>query len=235
VNKYGSRISLNHDGNLILTETNGSTVWESRTSSGKHTTVVLLNNGNLVINDSSNNIVWQSFHSPTDTLLPGQNLTKDTRLVSGYHHLYFDNDNVLRMLYDGPEITSIYWPSPDYNAEKNGRSRFNSTRIAVLDDMGNFVSSDGFKIEASDSGPGIKRRITIDYDGNFRMYSLNASTGKWNVTGQAVTQMCYVHGLCGKNGLCDYSSGLQCRCPPDYEMVDPTNWNQGCQPMFFTD
>jgi len=118
VNKYGSRVSLSRNGNLILTDTNGSTVWESKTSSGKHTTVTLLDSGNLVISDSSNKIVWQSFDSPTDTLLPGQNLTKDTRLVSGYHHLYFDNDNVLRMLYDSPEITSIYWPSPDYDAKK---------------------------------------------------------------------------------------------------------------------
>ncbi|KAK3161526.1 hypothetical protein QOZ80_1BG0078210 [Eleusine coracana subsp. coracana] len=235
VNKYGSRISLNRDGNLILTDTNGSTVWESKTSSGKGTTVTLLNSGNLVINDSSNNIVWQSFHSPTDTLLPGQNLTKDTRLVYGYHNLYFDNDNVLRLLYDGLEITSIYWPSPDYNPETNGRNRFNSTRIAVLDDMGNFVSSDGFKIQASDLGPGIKRRITMDYDGNFRMYSLNASTGEWVITGQAVIQMCYVHGLCGKNGLCDYTGGLRCKCPPEYVMVDPTNWNKGCKPTFFID
>jgi hypothetical protein len=76
VNKYGSRISLNHDGNLILTDTDGSTVWESKASSGKGTAVALLNSGNLVINDSSNNIVWQSFHSPTNTLLPGQNLTQ---------------------------------------------------------------------------------------------------------------------------------------------------------------
>lgn len=76
VNLYGSRISLNHDGNLVLLDTNGSTVWESKTSSGKHTTVSLLDTGNLVINDSSNNIVWQSFHSPTDTLLPWQNLRK---------------------------------------------------------------------------------------------------------------------------------------------------------------
>ncbi|ONM39461.1 putative receptor protein kinase ZmPK1 [Zea mays] len=237
VNKYGSRLSLNRDGNLVLTDTNGSTVWETKTSSGRHTTAALLDSGNLVIRDSSsgsNKVVWQSFRSPTDTLLPGQELTKDTRLVSGYHHLYFDNDNVLRMLYDGPEITSIYWPSPDYNALKNGRNRFNSTRVAVLDDLGTFVSSDGFRIEASDSGPGVKRRITIGYDGNFRMYSLNASTGAWRVTGQAVIQMCYVHGLCGRNGLCDYLGGLRCRCPPDYEMVDPTNWNRGCKPMFLT-
>ncbi|KAL5228185.1 hypothetical protein ABZP36_016450 [Zizania latifolia] len=235
VNLYGSRVSLGHDGNLVLTDTNGTTVWESKTSSGKNTTVTLLDTGNLVINDSSNNIVWQSFHSPTDTLLPWQKLTKDGRLVSGYHHLYFDNDNVLRLLYDGPEITSIYWPSPDYKAETNGRSRFNSTRIAFLDDKGNFVSSDEFKIEATDSGPGIKRRITIDYDGNFRMYSLNESTGNWTVTGQAVIQMCYVHGLCGKNGICDYAGGLRCRCPPGYVMVDPTDWNKGCKPTFTVD
>lgn len=232
VNLYGSRISLNQDGNLVLTDTNGSTVWESKTSSGKPTTVSLLDTGNLVIKDFGNNIVWQSFHSPTDTLLPWQNLKKDTRLVSGYHHLYFDNDNVLRLLYDGPEITSIYWPSPDYNALTNGRNRYNSTRVAFLDDRGNFVSSDGFKIEASDSGPGIKRRITMDYDGNFRLYSLNASTGNWVVTGQAVIQMCYVHGLCGKNGLCDYSEGLKCRCPPEHVMVDPTDWKKGCKTTF---
>uniref|UniRef100_A0A0D9YCX9 Receptor-like serine/threonine-protein kinase n=1 Tax=Oryza glumipatula TaxID=40148 RepID=A0A0D9YCX9_9ORYZ len=235
VNLYGSRVSLGHDGNLVLTDTNGTTVWESKTSSGKHTTVTLLDTGNLVIKDSSNSTVWQSFDSPTDTLLPWQNLTKNIRLVSRYHHLYFDNDNVLRLLYDGPEITSIYWPSPDYNAEKNGRTRFNSTRIAFLDDEGNFVSSDGFKIEATDSGPRIKRRITIDYDGNFRMYSLNESTGNWTITGQAVIQMCYVHGLCGKNGICDYSGGLRCRCPPEYVMVDPTDWNKGCEPTFTID
>jgi hypothetical protein len=232
VNLYGSRISLNKDGNLILTDTNGLTVWESKTSSGKHTIVSLLNTGNLVINDSGNKIVWQSFDSPTDTLLPWQNLKKDTRLVSGYHHLYFDNDNVLRLLYDGPQITSIYWPSPDYDALKNGRNRYNSTRVAFLDDMGNFVSSDEFNIVASDSGPGIKRRIKIDKDGNFRMYSLDASTGRWAITGQAVIQMCYVHGLCGKNGLCDYLGGLKCRCPPEYVMVDPTDWNKGCKPTF---
>ncbi|KAM0930892.1 hypothetical protein ACQ4PT_000617 [Festuca glaucescens] len=235
VNLYGSRISLNKDGNLVLTDTNGSTVWESKTSSGKHTIVSLLDTGNLVIIDSGNKTVWQSFDSPTDTLLPRQNLKKDTRLVSGYRYLYFDSYNILRLLYDGPEITSIYWPSQYASTPlADGRNRYNNTRVAFLDEEGNFVSSDGFKIVASDSGLGVKRRITIDKDGNFRMYSLDASTGSWVVTGQALIQMCYVHGLCGKNGLCDYSGGLKCRCPPEHVMVDPTNWDKGCKPTFTT-
>uniref|UniRef100_A0A0A9DF09 Receptor-like serine/threonine-protein kinase n=1 Tax=Arundo donax TaxID=35708 RepID=A0A0A9DF09_ARUDO len=234
VNGHGSKISLNHEGNLLLTDVNGTTVWESRTGWGKHTTVALLNSGNLVVRDSTDKAVWQSFDSPTDTLLPSQRLTRETRLVSqsGYHLLYFDNDNILRLLYNGPDITSIYWPSPDYNALQNGRTRFNSSRIAVLDDEGNFLSSDGFRMTASDSGFGIKRRITIDYDGNFRMYSLNASNGNWTITGEAVLQMCYVHGLCGKNGICEYSQGLRCTCPPGYEMTNPMNWNKGCKPTF---
>ncbi|GJM93627.1 hypothetical protein PR202_ga10196 [Eleusine coracana subsp. coracana] len=235
VNGHGSEISFTPDGNFILTDVNGSTVWESRTSWGKSTTAALLNNGNLVIRDSSDSDKeWQSFDSPTDTLLPSQRLTRETKLVSqsGNHRLYFDNDNVLRLLYNGADITSIYWPSPDYNALQNGRTRFNSSKIAVLDDEGNFLSSDGFKMTASDSGFGVKRRITIDSDGNFRMYSLNASNGNWTVTGEAVLQMCYVHGLCGKNGICEYSKGFRCICPPGYEMADRMNWSKGCRPRF---
>ncbi|KAL6614765.1 hypothetical protein ACP70R_037035 [Stipagrostis hirtigluma subsp. patula] len=234
VNGHGSKISLNREGNLLLTDVNGSTVWESKTGWGKHSTAALLNSGNLVVRAPNDKIVWQSFDSPTDTLLPSQRLTRETRLISlsGHHVLYFDNDNVLRLLYSAPDITSIYWPSPDYNALQNGRTRFNSSKIAVLDEEGNFLSSDGFRMTASDSGFGIKRRITIDYDGNFRMYSLNASNGNWTVTGEALLQMCYVHGLCGKNGICEYSQGLRCTCPPGYEMTDPKNWNKGCRPTF---
>jgi hypothetical protein len=211
VNGHGSKISFNSEGNLLITDVKSSPVWESKTKWGKRTTVALLNNGNLVIRASTDQVVWQSFDSPTDTLLPSQNLTRESKLVSpsGYHILYFDNDNILRLLYNGPEITSIYWPSPDYNALQNGRTRFNSSKIAVLDNDGVFQSSDRFKMTASDSGPGIKRRITMDYDGNLRMYSLNAANGNWTVTGEALLQMCYVHGLCGKNGICEYSRGFQ--------------------------
>ncbi|KQK09112.1 putative receptor protein kinase ZmPK1 [Brachypodium distachyon] len=234
VNGHRSRISLNKEGNLVLTDVDGSTTWESNTSWGKHTTAALLDSGNLVIKTSTDKIIWQSFDSPTHTLLPSQHLTRNNRLVSqsDYHVLYFDNDNVLRLLYNGPDITSIYWPSPDYNAIQNGRTRFNSTKVAVLDHEGNFLSSDGFKMIASDLGLGIQRRITIDYDGNFRMYSLNASNGNWTITGAAIQQMCYVHGLCGRNGICEYSLHLRCTCPPGYKMADPENWNKGCKPTF---
>uniref|UniRef100_K3XPE3 non-specific serine/threonine protein kinase n=1 Tax=Setaria italica TaxID=4555 RepID=K3XPE3_SETIT len=231
VNGQGSKVLLNHDGNLVLTDGNGTVTWDIKTSSGKGTAVILLDSGNLVIRNGNGEILWGSFSSPTDTLLPFQPLTRGT-IVSGYKSLYFDNNNVLRLMYDGPDISSIYWPKPSYNVLKSGWVNYNSSRIAVLDAEGCFLSSDGLKENSSDWGTLIKRRLTLDYDGNLRIYSLNASSGSWTVTLEAITKVCNVHGLCGQNGICMYSPSLHCSYPPGYEMADQQNWKKGCWPKF---
>uniref|UniRef100_A0A0D3ESB4 Receptor-like serine/threonine-protein kinase n=3 Tax=Oryza TaxID=4527 RepID=A0A0D3ESB4_9ORYZ len=232
VNGHGSKVLLHDDGYLVLTDVNGSTVWTSTMSAGEGSMAALLESGNLVVRDSSGTILWESFTSPTDTLLPTQQLTKDTRLVSGYHSLYFDNDNSLRLVYNGPEFSSIYWPNDDYTMFRDGIKVKNNSRLAVLDDKGGFFSSDALTVQASDFGLGIKRRLTLDYDGNLRIYSLDASDGSWTVTWQAIVEMHYVHGMCGKNGICEYLPELRCSCPPGFEMVDPQNWSKGCRPTF---
>ncbi|XP_037442101.1 putative receptor protein kinase ZmPK1 [Triticum dicoccoides] len=233
VNGRVSRVSFGADGKLALADANGTTVWDSKAAGNKHFTVSLLDTGNLrVMDPSTGRAVWQSFDWPTDTLLPSQALTKDRKLVAGYYALYYDNDNVLRLLYDGPEIASIYWPNPGISVFDNGRTNYNSSRIGVLDDTGVFLSSDNLRVEASDLGAsGVKRRLTIEQDGNVRMYSLDAAGG-WTVTWAAVKQPCSVRGLCGKNAVCEYQPFLQCSCAPGYEMVDRRDRRKGCKPTF---
>uniref|UniRef100_A0A452ZNN7 non-specific serine/threonine protein kinase n=1 Tax=Aegilops tauschii subsp. strangulata TaxID=200361 RepID=A0A452ZNN7_AEGTS len=179
VNGRVSRVSFGDDGKLALADANGTTVWDSKNAGSKHFTVSLLDTGNLRVQDpSTGRAVWQSFDWPTDTLLPSQPLTKDTKLVAGYYTLYYDNDNVLRLVYDGPEIASIYWPDRDIGVFGSGRTNYNSSRIAVLDDTGVFLSSDNLRTEASDRGAaGVKRRLTIEQDGNVRMYSMDGQVG----------------------------------------------------------
>ncbi|XP_016673065.1 putative receptor protein kinase ZmPK1 [Gossypium hirsutum] len=72
----------------------------------------------------------------------------------------------------------------------------------------------------------------MDYDGNLRLYSLNIVSGLWTIRWEAVRQLCSVHGLCGRNGICVYTPEPKCSCPPGYEMADPSNWNKGCKPRF---
>ncbi|KAI6675147.1 hypothetical protein NL676_003053 [Syzygium grande] len=241
VNGQGSKVTLRSTGSLVLTNVDGSVVWQTNTTSTDARSLELLNSGNLVLRGPDRTILWQSFEYPTDTLLPNQLLTKSKKLVSslkggafysGYFNLYFDNDNVLRLMYDGPDISSLYWPNPDFNVFANGRTNYNSSRIAVLDEMGHFQSSDQFQFNASDQGRGIKRRLTMDPDGNLRLYSLNKRSGSWVVTWQALPGLCNVHGICGRNGICVYTPEPKCTCPPGYEMSEPSDWDKGCKPKF---
>lgn len=79
------------------------------------------------------------------------------------------------------------------------------------------------------------RRLTIDPDGNLRLYSLNTPTRKWSVTWEAFSSIpCFIHGVCGNNSLCSYDRllGRSCSCVPGYERVDLKDWSLGCKPTF---
>ncbi|KAL2485184.1 G-type lectin S-receptor-like serine/threonine-protein kinase [Abeliophyllum distichum] len=242
VNSQGSRISIQGaDGTMVLTDVDGNIIWQTDTRKSDVSAAELLNTGNLVLKNPRGDILWQSFEVPTDTLLPSQILTKEKRLTSsarkgsfasGYFNLYFGSDNVLSLIYDSPDTSSLYWPNPDYDVYTSGRTNYNGSRLAVLDDTGLLRSSDHFHANASDKGFGIKRRLTIDQDGNLRIYSLINSTGLWVITWQALSQPCQVHGVCGTNGICVYAPTPKCICTPGYEMNDPSDWNAGCKPTF---
>ncbi|CAL4931623.1 unnamed protein product [Urochloa decumbens] len=233
-------VTLREGGTMVLTDYDGTVVWQTE---GDELAGVqyaqLLDTGNLVMKNSSGMVVWQSFDSPTDTLLPTQHITAATKLVStaglnvpGHYIFHFTDSSILSLVYDDVDVHEIYWPDPDNGEYQNNRNRYNSTRLAGLDEMGNFFSSDFANqqaLVASDEGLGIKRRLTLDPDGNLRLYSLNNSDGRWSVSWIAVSQPCNVHGLCGPNGICHYLPTPTCSCPPGYVMSNPGNWSQGCR------
>ncbi|KAK8955700.1 putative receptor protein kinase ZmPK1 [Platanthera guangdongensis] len=236
VNGHGSRLTLLNNGAMTLTDVDGTVAWSTAATSSVPDRALLRDNGNLVVEDS------YELRQPDRHPPPAQPITRNAMLVSaiargsfssGYYGFYFDDSNVLRLKYDGPEISSVYWPNPDQTVWQNGRTIYNSSRYAVLDEKGSFLASDRFQFGAADEGkPWIKRKLTLDYDGNLRLYSLENRTGLWSVTWQALLDTCQVHGLCGKNGICSSHEGLACYCPPGFEMTDPRNWNLGCRPNF---
>ncbi|CAN0865106.1 Putative receptor protein kinase ZmPK1 [Linum grandiflorum] len=245
VNGRYSELVLLSSGNLILTDAGRtSVVWESRTASSWSSNLLLLDSGNLVVQDSNRTILWQSFNFPTDTLLPNQPLTKENRLVSsrsrtnrssGYFSLYFDNDNVLRLLYADSHVSSVYWPDPELMSWEAQRSTYNSSRIAILDSSGGFSSTDEYGFKSSDYGlERIQRRIVLDFDGNVRLYSRTVERerdfGPWKIAYEAMPQSCRIHGSCGPNSVCNYVAGFgrKCSCIPGYRSVDETDWSLGC-------
>ncbi|XP_057469446.1 putative receptor protein kinase ZmPK1 [Actinidia eriantha] len=241
VNGKGSKLSLQKHGNLVLSDAGRTTLWITGTTSATSVELRLHNTGNLVLTSlESDHILWQSFDSPTDTLLPRQTFTRYTSLSSsrsqtdhssGFHKFFFDNDNVLKLLYKGPEVSSIYWPDPWLMIWDTGRTTYNSSQIAILDPLGHFRSSDNLQFSSADFGLGPQRRLTLDFDGNLRLYSLDEMKGNWTVTWQAMSDPCRVHGLCGPNSICSYGSGAGrgCSCVPGYKMKNSSNWSYGCE------
>ncbi|RVX22840.1 putative receptor protein kinase ZmPK1 [Vitis vinifera] len=197
VNGKGSRLTLHRNGNLVLTDADGSIVWSTDTFSDGEVEVQLLETGNLVLINQAKEVIWESFDFPTDTLLPTQPLTRNTSLFS-----------------------------------MRSRDTFRLDFIA-LNNMGRFRSSDNLKFNASDYGVGPKRRLTLDYDGILRLYSLDELTGIWEIAWlPSGVDACLVHGLCGEYGVCRYNPLPSCACPDGFDRNDPSDWTKGCSPSF---
>ncbi|KAF8698130.1 hypothetical protein HU200_035645 [Digitaria exilis] len=211
VNGKGSRLIFRKDGALALLDYNSTVVWSTNTTGTQADRAMLLSSGNLVVIDTYGRHLWRSFESPTDTLLPWQPMTRNTKLVCLYA-FYFASNNILTLIYNGPETSSIYWPDPFYLPWDIGRSTYNSTRYGVLDQKGRFMASDQLEFEASDLGDEIIRRLTLDYDGNLRLYSLDTTSGTWSVSWVAFPRLCN-----------------SCSCLEGFEMVEPSDWSKGCR------
>ncbi|KAL4649556.1 hypothetical protein ACB092_01G022000 [Castanea dentata] len=229
-----SKLSLLDTGNLILTDATkfNVTVWATNTLSLSSVQLFLNDTSNLVLCDKEGIVLWQSFDFPTDTLLPQQLLNRKTKLVSsrsqtnfssGFYELSFNNDNLLRFVYNGLDVSDIYWfysVLEDYNIS-----------TLVFDSLGNLSSSDDFTIISADYGAMLHRRLTLDYDGNIRLYSWEEERQSWVVSWQAIQRPCIIAGACGANSFCSYviGYGRKCSCPPGYKMKNRSDWADGCE------
>ena len=242
VNGKHSKLSLLKNGNLILTDANKLNVWTTNTVSLSFVQLYLYNTGNLVLCNVDGVILWQSFDFPTDTLLPQQLLTRNTKLVSsrsqsnystGFYEFFFDNKNILRLFYNDSGISSTdYWPNPWLPISDAGRISYNNSKTAILNSLGNFSSSDDLTFVSADYGAVLHRRLTLDYDGNIRLYSWEEEGQSWVVSWQAIQKPCeMIPGACGANSLCSYviGSGRKCSCPPGYKMKNRIDWVDGCE------
>ncbi|PRQ43112.1 putative protein kinase RLK-Pelle-SD-2b family [Rosa chinensis] len=242
VSERRSKLTLHGNGNLVLTDALGSVVWSTNTISKEVMELQLLETGNLVLRNQDDRIIWQSFDSPTDTLLPSQPLTKNTTLVSmrsqgtylsGFYNFKFDDNSILFLIYNGPILSSVYWPQIVSTVFESGRNPYNSSRVAILDVAGQFISSDNMQFYASDYGVGPKRRLTMDYDGILRLYSLDESAGNWKLSWLPDgVDACLVQGLCGEYGICTYKPLPTCTCPSGFSLNVPSDWSKGCSPPF---
>ncbi|KAH7512464.1 hypothetical protein FEM48_Zijuj12G0093500 [Ziziphus jujuba var. spinosa] len=207
---------LANNGELVLHDSLKGVVWTSKTSLLSVASAALGDNGNLVLLNAKKDIVWNSFDIPTDTLLPGQNLSilqtlraASKNSMSSYYTLFMNASGQLQLRW---ESHVIYWTS-------------NSPSISNLTA---FFSSDGalqlrdqkwrpvWSVFGEDHNDSIRYRfLRLDVDGNLRLYSWVDASQSWRSVWQAVENQCKVFATCGQHGICLFtaSATTDCRCP----------------------
>ncbi|CAH1433871.1 unnamed protein product [Lactuca virosa] len=226
---------LFEDGNLALTDAEQYIIWSTHTKSTSSISLQLQlhDTYNLILFEREQSL-WQSFDYPIDTLLPDQPLTTNRQLVSSrsstsyascFYKLFFDDyDSILRLHYEDPVSTRVFWHDPRFLHWEVGRYQYVYNRRASLNSDGEFKSSDGLEIFSFDYGIGPQRMMKIEIDGNLRVYGFieHQTRKEWKVQWQVVSRSYRVHGICGPNSLCTYShdAGRRCIYLHGYKMVN---------------
>ncbi|KAJ4961058.1 hypothetical protein NE237_020968 [Protea cynaroides] len=189
-----SSLVITPAGILQLNDSIGNNLWQP-TAFGdpKQTKLVLGEDGNLVFGN------WSSFNYPTDTVLSNQTFDGRT-LVSNNGKYQFTNNQVL-----------VFNSSSGYNSYGP---------IERLNSNGTFtIINSGWESVMADLGSVLLRRLTLDNDGNLRVYSLQSRFGTWRIVWQLIQELCTIHGVCGPNYICmpNGTNSTFCICPPGFE------------------
>ncbi|CAL8998555.1 unnamed protein product, partial [Prunus brigantina] len=244
----GSTVELNADGQLLL---NDKARDPARVAEEYDATAVahaaMLDTGNFVLANQNSINVWESFHHPTDTILPTQNLNQNSTLFARHTPTSYSKGRFMFTLDSNgtPTLYTTNFPldSPNYPywsipVVGNFQVFFNQSGFVYLTDK------DGTKVAdilqpTTQSFKDVYQRATLEYNGVLKQYVYPKSGGAWYTVASTPPDICFAivettgGGACGFNSLCQTNEeGPSCKCAEGYTLVDPNDVLKGCRQNF---
>jgi hypothetical protein len=208
-----STLAIDAAGRLSWTaggNNNATTIWSLPAPANTSTTPAVLQlnvTGSLVYGGAA----WSSFAEPTNTLMPGQVIPAG----------------------NGTTLQSV---NGRYSLIKSATLQFNNSKMYANISSGSSallnltadgtLQFSGSQLIASDQGTTNRvRRLTLDDDGNLRLYSLVPRTRTWLVVWQVVQELCTIRGTCAGGRICVPvgADSTSCVCPPGYRNATLTD------------
>ncbi|XP_059288399.1 G-type lectin S-receptor-like serine/threonine-protein kinase RLK1 [Lycium ferocissimum] len=254
----GSRLNVDPQRGLILSDPQGNTRWRTDLNLGNIDYAFMNDTGNFVIMGSdSTGPLWESFRNPTNTLLPNQKLERGSFLVSQrseanftqgrfYFHM-LDNGNLVLRTRSVPS-NSIF-DVEYYNSQTSDTTNAtNSGDKLVFQENGLMYilkRNNQKKILNSRSVPSASdnyHRVTLNFDGVLTHYyhSRNSTSSGWDVLWSQPDNICVDlvgekgSGACGYNNVCELGSNNRpvCSCTKGFSLIDPNDANGDCKHDF---
>ncbi|KAK9059931.1 hypothetical protein SSX86_020635 [Deinandra increscens subsp. villosa] len=244
----GAILNFTASGELVLIDTDGSTVWTTNTTGKSVAGINLTDDGNLVLFDVNNSAVWQSFDHPTDCLVPGQALFQGQQLIPSVSLTNWTAQKDLYSLqmtdkglfaYVGSNPPQAYFAVNVAVNDTNKGRRY----VRFLNGSLSFFIHSVKPIDLHEKIV-IPKALSSQYiklmpDGHLKVFELQSS---WSVKVDLFTDYleaekrlgkCNYPMACGRYGVC--SGNQQCSCPvtssPRIDYFRPKNDEQpnlGC-------
>ncbi|XP_052194544.1 G-type lectin S-receptor-like serine/threonine-protein kinase SD2-2 [Diospyros lotus] len=229
---------ITEDGKLGVRDSGGEIVWA--TENGEAAAEArLLEAGDLVLLGRRGGVVWRSFDHPTDTWLPGMNLSVHQKFTCwknsgdpapGNYSLRLKPPEYgeIELVFNG---TKSYWSTGKWIGNS-----FSSVPEMTIRYIYKFyftnpftpMASFGYIEVAPDNGmqPPLTR-FQLDFSGQLQQYSWSQQIENWNIFWSQPENLCRVYGLCGNLGFCNTGMSSPCKCLPNFHPVDHIGWNDG--------
>ncbi|KAF9668981.1 hypothetical protein SADUNF_Sadunf14G0060000 [Salix dunnii] len=237
-NLTSTRLEITAEGKLAIIALPSSTVWQS-TNTEKARRLVLLESGNLVLFSAEGLIVWQSFDFPTDTWLPGMNITSETSLISwrsindpspGLFSLRINPQgfNEFELVYNK---SARYWSTGNWTGNAfNGVPEMTIPYIYKFHFSDPFMPSASFWYTERELDGGLRPPLTrfqVAVGGQLKQYTWTQQNENWNMFWSQPENQCRVYGLCGNLGVCNVTSLKPCVCVSGFSPVNDHDWESG--------
>ncbi|CAH8287525.1 unnamed protein product [Eruca vesicaria subsp. sativa] len=219
-----STLELTTTGHLILNNPLNGVVWQSnnkKPASNFH----FSDSGNLILtgdSSSGSSPVWQSFQNPTDTWLPGMNVTWQTTFTSwrtpsdpssgSYSLKLSPTFNEFQLLHNQ---TTPYWSTGNWTGQSFvGVPEMTVPYIYTFQFLNPYTPAASFRYIVTSSSPGQPRlsRFVVDSNGQLKQWTWEPQNQYWNMFWLQPDDQCRVHALCGEFGFCSSGENLLSPC-----------------------
>jgi len=236
------KLAITSNSGLVLSDSQGHTLWTSNTNGGAEASAVLLNSGNFVLRSPNGTEIWRSFDHPTDTILPTMRVLMSYKAQSVTRFFAWKDpgdpstgdvscsvdpaSNFQMFIWKG---TSPYFRFSLFtdNAVSGGSYQSNGISIVMYQEMINTGDELYYTYTVSGS-PYV--RISFEYTGKAGLLIWNSTTSSWAVISERPDADCELYASCGPFGYCDHTEAVPtCRCLDGFELLDSLNFSRGCR------
>ncbi|KAH6779902.1 receptor-like protein kinase 4 [Perilla frutescens var. hirtella] len=246
-NLWSAAAEITDDGKLaVVDQDSRNIVWETNNVE-KASDFRLLEQGDLVLLSSDGRIVWRSFDFPTDTWLPGMNLTAEQRLTAwrssvdpapsryslrlnpltyGEIALFYSNDS------DSVDASNLYtyWTTGNWSGNAfAGVPQMTIPYIYRFEFLDPFTPTATFGYTEVPLESGIKPQLTrfiLDHMGQLKQFTWSQQSEVWNSFWSQPDNICRVYALCGNLGLCNGNPLSPCQCLNGFRPVNSVSWSK---------